>query len=107
MPFRVQFTPDAANQLRGLRAADRAKIAEQCLRILGVNPCLEGRTRVKRLRGDVFPSYRLRVGEYRIFYDVEEASRTVLIYGIVTKAQANEWLASFSEEAGHEGDESQ
>jgi len=98
MPFRVLFTPDAARQLRRLRAADRANIAGQCLRMLSVNPTLVSGSRVKRLRGDVFPPYRLRVDDSRVFYDVDDASLTVMVYGVVSKAQADEWLDAFGEE---------
>jgi len=107
MPYSVQFTPEAANQLRALRATDRVKIADQCQRLLSVNPSLESQARIKRLRGNVFPPYRLRVDDYRVFYDVEEARQTVMIYGVVSKAQANEWLAASQQEQNHEADDAQ
>ncbi|MGH9767422.1 MAG: type II toxin-antitoxin system RelE family toxin [Blastocatellia bacterium] len=72
MPYSVQFTPEAARQLRALRAFERVKIADRCPRILSVNPTLTSKARVKRLRDDVFPPYRLRVDDYLVFYDVEE-----------------------------------
>ena len=107
MAYSVQFTPDAANRLRGLRATDRAKIAIQCQRILSVNPKMESKARIKRLRGDVFPPYRLRVDDFRVFYDVEEDTQTVMIYGIVGKVQAYEWLIAFQKEQSDENDNSQ
>jgi len=93
MAFRVLFTPLAAEQLR---AVDRAVIADQCERMLSVNPTLESKARVKRLRGNVFPPYRLRVGQYRIFYTVDLDQETVMIYGVVSKAQAKAWVAAQS-----------
>jgi hypothetical protein len=49
----------------------------------------------------------LRVGDYRVFYDVEEESKRVLIYGVVNKARADEWLAAAQQEGAHEeGDSS-
>jgi mRNA-degrading endonuclease RelE of RelBE toxin-antitoxin system len=80
-----------------------AKIADQCRRILSVNPTLASRARIKRLRGGVFPPYRLRVDEYRVFYDVNEATQIVMIYGVVDKAQADEWLAARQEVQDGEG----
>ena len=74
-----------------------AKIADQCQRILSANPTLASKARVKRLRGGVFPPYRLRIDDYRVFYDVNEASQSVMIYGVVDKAQADEWLAAHQE----------
>ncbi len=79
--------------MRRLRAAERARIAEECQRILGVNPTMVSRARVKRLRGGVFPPYRLRVDDFRVFYDVDHALLVVMVYGVVTKAEATQWLA--------------
>jgi mRNA-degrading endonuclease RelE of RelBE toxin-antitoxin system len=105
MPHAVQFTPDAAAQLRELRAADAAKIADQCHRILSVNPTLQSKARIKRLVGVPFPPYRLRVDDYRVFYDVEEATQTVMIYAVLSKAQAREWLADLQREREHENED--
>jgi mRNA-degrading endonuclease RelE of RelBE toxin-antitoxin system len=82
-----------------------ARIADQCQRLLSVNPTLESRARIKRLRGDVFPSYRLRVGDYRVFYEVEEDAQRVMIYGVVSKSQVDEWLMTFQEEQSDEEDD--
>jgi mRNA-degrading endonuclease RelE of RelBE toxin-antitoxin system len=49
------------------------------------------KSRIKRLRGLRQPQYRLRVGEVRVFYDVTHEA--VEILAIVTKAEAENWLA--------------
>lgn len=90
MPYRVQFTPKATDQLRVLRTTDAVKIVDQSQRILSVNPTLESRARIKRLRRDVFPPYRLRVDEYRVFYNVEEEAGKVVVYGVVEKSRADD-----------------
>jgi mRNA-degrading endonuclease RelE of RelBE toxin-antitoxin system len=95
VPYSVEFTPEAAQQLRALRARDMARIADQCQRMLSVNPTLESKARIKRLSGNVFPPYRLRVDDFRVFYDVEEEIARVTIYGVISKAEANEWLIDF------------
>jgi mRNA-degrading endonuclease RelE of RelBE toxin-antitoxin system len=104
MSYHVQFTPEAAKAVRALRATDAARIVDHCQRVLSVNPTLESQARIKRLAGEVFPPYRLRVDDFRVFYDVDEAARTVMIYGVVSKAQVNTWLASIQEEREHEND---
>jgi len=50
MPYRVQFTPDAAENLRALRAGERACIVDHCQRFLSANRTLESQARIKRLR---------------------------------------------------------
>lgn len=52
------------------------------------------KSRIKR-RELTSPQYRLRVDEWRIFYDVTE--REVLIRGVVKKPDAASWLAEFGE----------
>ena len=46
---------------------------------------------IKRLRGLSKPQYRLRVGEFRVFFDVTK--RRVEVLAIVPKAGADEWLS--------------
>lgn len=94
MAYRVEFVPEAAAQLRRLRATDAARIVDQSIRLLSVNPTLESKARIKRLKGGVFPPYRLRVHDYRVFYDVDVDQKTVTVYGVVPKAEAGEWLAA-------------
>jgi mRNA interferase RelE/StbE len=54
-------------------------------------PTKVSKSRIKRLRGLSRPQYRLRVGDIRVFYDV--ADREVAVLAIITKAQAESWLA--------------
>jgi hypothetical protein len=75
MPYSVQFTPEAAHQLRALRASERVKIADQCLRVLSVNPTLMSKARIKRLRDDVFPPFRLRLMSIACFTMSKKRSR--------------------------------
>ena len=85
-------------RLQGLRvsqkaASERSSRIRAALDIYGTN---RGRSvsRIKRLRGLRQPQYRLRVGEVRIFYDV--TGTTVQILAIVTKLEADSWLAQFA-----------
>jgi mRNA interferase RelE/StbE len=56
-------------------------------------PTLVSKSRIKRLRELQRPQYRLRVDEFRVFYDVIESD--VLIIAIVPKAEAENWLTEF------------
>jgi len=46
------------------------------------------RSRIKRLRGRQAATYRLRVGDYRVFYDVGEAE--VVVIAVLHKRQTAE-----------------
>jgi hypothetical protein len=48
---------------------------------------------LKRLRGNLYSPFRLRVDEYRVYYDVDEAKKKVVIYGVIRKEDSEAWLA--------------
>ncbi len=47
------------------------------------------RSRIKRLRGRQSAAYRLRVGDYRVFYDV--AKTAVVVIAVLHKRDAAEF----------------
>ena len=53
------------------------------------------KSRIKRLRGLSRPQFRLRVGEVRVFYDVQD--QTVQVLAIVQKSEADTWLSEAGE----------
>lgn len=47
---------------------------------------------MKTIRGGGDSFHRLRVGEYRVMYDVIDADQAVLILGIVHRGDLERWL---------------
>jgi mRNA-degrading endonuclease RelE of RelBE toxin-antitoxin system len=90
MRYEIILAPEAANDLRRLKAHLRAEVRDALERHLRHAPTKTSRSRIKRLRGLSRPQYRLRVGEVRIFYDVSNHSVEVL--AIVAKSQTEAWL---------------
>lgn len=74
--FEVVVQPAALGQLRRLRRVDAVAILDALDRYLRHDP--DRPNRIKRLRGRQDATYRLRVGEYRVFYDVREGLVTVI-----------------------------
>jgi len=93
MPFEIVMAPEAVEDFKTLRANVRADIRTALETHLRHEPRKVSRSRIKRLRGLRQPQYRLRVGEIRIFYDV--TGTTVQVLAIVTKPEADSWLAQF------------
>ncbi len=60
------------------------------------NPAKVSKSRIKRSRGLKRPQYRLRVDDIHIYYDVIETS--VEVIAIISKSEANDWLAREGEE---------
>jgi len=91
MRFEIVLAPEAARAYRALGARLRATVRDALETQLRHEPRKVSRSRIKRLRGLRQPQFRLRVGDLRVFYDVTD--ETVEILAIVTKAQAERWLA--------------
>ena len=90
MPYEIRYSNEAVEQLKKLRVFDRTAILDQIEQILRVNPIIVSKSRTKRLREPAPTQYRLRVGEYRVFYDVEEEA--VLIIQVLSKQDSIDYL---------------
>ena len=90
MAYEIIFAPEAIEDLQRLRAVDRSGIAPAIETHLRHQPRKESKTRIKHLRGLRQPKYRLRVDDFRVFYDVAEPE--VHILAVVVKHLTYEWL---------------
>jgi len=92
MVFKVILAPEADDDLRNLRAFHRSAIFDVIDRHLQYAPTGISRSRIKRLRLSSSPAYRLRVGDYRVYYDVNEDTRTVNILRVMHKSDSFGYL---------------
>ncbi len=93
MPFDIILAPEAVDDLKRLKAHVRAAVRVALETHLRHEPEKTSRSRIKRLRGLRRPQYRLRVDDIRVLYDV--SGTTVEILAIVSKSEAESWLAQF------------
>ncbi len=78
--FEIIFKPEAIRQLRKMKRYYARAILDAIERHLKEEPEKTSRTSIKRLRGRKDTAFRLRVQDYRIFYDViEDRVHTVQI----------------------------
>jgi mRNA-degrading endonuclease RelE of RelBE toxin-antitoxin system len=49
---------------------------------------------VKTIRGQADSFHRLRVGDYRVMYDLVSEDRVLLVLGIVHRSDLERWLRS-------------
>lgn len=88
--YSIEFSEDAVEDLVAVRAFDQGRILEAIEKRLGDRPTVETRHR-KMLWGltpafeAVPPIWELRVGEYRVFYDVDEREKKVYVRAIKRK----------------------
>ncbi len=95
MRFEIVLSPEAARDFKELRAPDRRAIREALEIQLRHEPTKTSKARIKRLRGLSRPQFRLRVEDFRIFYDV--LGEEVQVIAIVAKDRADEWLRKVGE----------
>jgi mRNA interferase RelE/StbE len=95
MRHEIVLAPEAVEDLRRLRAHDRALVRQALEEHLRHQPEKVSKSRIKRLRGYRRPQYRLRVDEFRIFYDV--TGGIVEVLAIAAKPPAYDWLAEKGE----------
>ncbi len=93
MPFDIILAPEAVQDFKRLKAAQKTTVKAALEAHLRHQPTLLSRSRIKRLRGLSRPQYRLRVGSLRVFYDVIDD--TVEVLAIVPKPETDAWLAQF------------
>ena len=97
MPYTVDFDPQAVADLKRLRAFARTAVVDTVERVLTVSPTQTGQSRIKRLRGLDRPQYRLRVDEFRVFYDVE--GDLVYVLRVLAKSDVDGYLKEMGYEA--------
>jgi mRNA interferase RelE/StbE len=90
MKYEILFAPQAVEDLKRLSAKNRSTVRDAIEKHLRFEPMKLSRSRIKRLRSLRHPQYRLRIGDFRVLYDVSEVQ--VEILAIIPKSQAADWL---------------
>jgi mRNA-degrading endonuclease RelE of RelBE toxin-antitoxin system len=85
--FTIGYAQSVAEDLAALRVFERRRVLDRIEQELTYQPSLETQNK-KPLRGlappweHAAPIWELRVGEYRVFYDVDEAASQVTVRAI-------------------------
>jgi mRNA interferase RelE/StbE len=90
MRYEIQLFPDAVDDLRSLKANTRARILDAIEQFLRYELDKESKNRIKHLRGLSSPQFRLRVDDYRVYYDI--TGNIVGIIALVSKKASISWL---------------
>jgi mRNA-degrading endonuclease RelE of RelBE toxin-antitoxin system len=75
--YRVEYSPECEELIRALSARDRAILLDAVDEQLTHEPTLETRHR-KPMRPNPLAPWELRVGDLRVYYDVEDAAEPVV-----------------------------
>jgi mRNA interferase RelE/StbE len=82
--YRVEITKSAGSQIRKLSPPFQVRIVTK-LRQLAENPRPQG---VQKLKG-ADDLYRVRVGDFRILYEISDAAQQVLVTSVADRKDAS------------------
>lgn len=91
MPYRIEYSPDAEDHLRALTARQQATVLDKVDEQLIHQPAVETRNR-KPTRPNPLAPWELRIGELRVYYDIEDAPNPVVYIRAIGIKQRNRVL---------------
>jgi mRNA interferase RelE/StbE len=100
MVYRITITEKAESQLRSLTSREQRIVEAGILRRLQDRPTTPTKA-IKQLRPNPLATFELRLGEFRVLYNVEEANADVVIL-IVGRKVGNRLIVEGEEFHGHE-----
>ena len=77
----ITFTPDAIEDLRWFKKAERTQIIAEIEAQLSHEPASETRNR-KRLRPNELAEWELRAGRFRVFFDIDSENRLIAVEAV-------------------------
>jgi mRNA-degrading endonuclease RelE of RelBE toxin-antitoxin system len=88
--FEVIFSPPAQREMEGLAINVALQLARDIKSYLETWPFPFGKKRIKKLTGFIPPLYRLRSGDFRIYYRV--LSKEVVLLAVTHKKDSEKFL---------------
>jgi mRNA-degrading endonuclease RelE of RelBE toxin-antitoxin system len=85
MAFHLTFSPRARDHLKALRKRDQQIILDAIAVQLSHQPTRPTRHR-KQLKENPLAPWELRVGDFRVFYDVDTSNQAVIVIAVGQKS---------------------
>lgn len=81
--YKIDFTSQAEKELKKIDKPDAKKIKQK------LESLIEGASNldIKKLEATSEPTYRLRVGDYRIVFEVKHTIITILVIGVAHRKE--------------------
>ena len=86
--YEIRYAEAAVEDIRGLRAFDQSKVMNGIEEYLTLQPCRESKSRIKAKSQPFWSQFRLRVDDFRVYYDVDEEEHVVNVLRAVKKGSA-------------------
>lgn len=88
MVYRIEYSPDAEQHIRGLTARQRTTVLDKVDEQLSREPTVESRKR-RMLRSNPVAPWELRIGNIRVYYDTEEEPEPIVFIRAVGLKERN------------------
>lgn len=89
--YEIFLKPTAIKDFDRLSRFDAVTVSDVMEECLSDEPAKESKSRIKRLKGISDPDYRLRVGDYRVFYSIDEVVRQVNVLRVLHKDETQDY----------------
>jgi len=85
--YEIEYTPEAFEDLGSFRKFEQGHILDEVDAQLQYEPNVETRNR-KQLRPNAVAEWELRIGNFRVFYDVFQAAKVVRVEAVGYKRRS-------------------
>jgi mRNA-degrading endonuclease RelE of RelBE toxin-antitoxin system len=89
LAYRIEYSPESEAHLRSLTARQQAIVFDTVDEQLVYQPTIETRNR-KLMRPNPLAPWELRIGDLRVYYDVEEVPEAVVYINAVGIKERNQ-----------------
>src|SRR5262249_29688785 len=86
-PFQIDYAEESLSDVKALRRFDQKKFLEGIETHLLHEPTKISRSRIRAMDQPFWSQYRLRVDEFRVYYDVDSEQRRVIILRVLEKGR--------------------
>jgi mRNA-degrading endonuclease RelE of RelBE toxin-antitoxin system len=84
-PYEIRLSSAAKADLRSMRPYDRQRVIDEIEQHLTFQPTLLSKSRIKQMEQPFWSQYRLRIGDFRAYYDVDSEARVVEVFRVLPK----------------------
>lgn len=85
-PYALEYAEEAVTDIRRLRKFDQRKVIDGVEAYLSHQPKVASRSRIKAMVQPFWSQYRLRIDDFRVYYDVDDENRRVNILRVLEKS---------------------
>src|SRR5271166_1536767 len=84
-PYQIRYANEAVEDIRRMRKFDQRKVLEGIEIHLTHQPKFLSKSRIKAMSQPFWSQYRLRVDEFRVYYDVDDDNCVVNVLRVLMK----------------------